>query len=298
MNKNRPNTWIEWLLILFFVDVGTISALILKSAEIVLKYKVFKGYKILRYLHVERLNLYMEKDISNLQNIIFNKNKLFNMLINEFGVLSNNTLEKYLKRYLDSGQIARVGRNAYCIKNNLKDYEFTYSDISINIAKILTNNFDNLDFRIFELYQLNPFLNHQIAHNAIFVFIEKELTMTAFELLRKEYLGKILINPTIKDFFNYRQENIIIIRNLLTESPKSKELFWHTNLEKMLVDIVADKLLKAMFSESEYPNIFITTFETYVIDESQMFRYARRRKAENKIKGIINEETDIKLHVK
>lgn len=229
---------------------------------------------------------------------VFDKNALFNIFIKKFGMLSNSSLEKKLEKNLKSGQIVRVGRNAYCINKNLIDYEFNYSDISINLANNLNKEFYGLDFRIFELYQLNRFLNHQLAHNVIFVFVEKELVKSVFEFLKKQFQGKILINPNEEEFYNYRQENTIIIRNLISESPKGKKEVWHTNLEKLLVDIFSEKLLKSMFSESEYPNIYETAFNLYAIDESQMFRYARRRKNEEKIKTFINEETNIILHLK
>lgn len=52
-----------------------------------------------------------------------------------------------------------------------------------------------------------------------------------------------------------------------------------------------------MFSESEYPAIYETAFNSYVVDESQMFRYAKRRKSAAKIKNFIQEETDAKLRL-
>lgn len=227
----------------------------------------------------------------------FNKNILFEAIISNVGILSKNTLEKYLKAYLESGVIGRVGRNAYCIKGELRDYKYDYSEVSIHIAKTLLENFYDLDFRIFELYQMNRFVKHQIAHNVIFIFTEKELCASVFEKLKEEYAGKILINPTVEDFFNYRQDNMIVVRNLLTESPKGKQEFWKTDLEKLLVDIFSENLLKAMLSESEYPAILETAFQSYIVDESLMFRYARRRKCADKIKKFIHEETDIRLRI-
>ena len=90
---------------------------------------------------------------------------------------------------------------------------------------------------------------------------------------------------------------MIVVRNLLTESPKGKKDVWHTCLEKLLVDIFSENLIKAMFSESEYPAIYETAFNSYVVDESQMFRYAKRRKSADKIKNFIQEETDAKLRL-
>ena len=211
--------------------------------------------------------------------------------------LSFHIMEKHLKKYLQSGEIARVGRNAYCVRGNLRDYKYDYSDLSIHIAKILNDEFYDLDFRISELYQMNRFLNHQIAHNVIFVFVEKELSTSAFERLKKEYAGNILINSTEDDFFNYRRDDMIVVRNLLTESPKGKNEVWHTDLEKMLVDIFSENLIKATFSESEFPTIYEEAFGSYIIDESQMFRYAKRRKNDGRIKRFIQEETDVKLRL-
>lgn len=71
--------------------------------------------------------------------------------------MSKSTLEKYLKKYLESGEIVRIGRNAYCARGKLKDYEYDYSDIAVHIAKILKEDFYDLDFRISELYQMNRF---------------------------------------------------------------------------------------------------------------------------------------------
>lgn len=241
----------------------------------------------------------MDENLKTLYGLpVFNKKIFFDTIKENVGFLSNSTLEKYLRMYLESGELARVGRNAYCLKGELRDYKYDYSNISGYIASILKEDFYDLDFRILELYQMNRFLNHQIAHNVIFASVEKELCVSAFERLKKEYEGKILIRPSEEDFFNYRQDEIIVVRNLLTESPKGKKEFWHTDLEKLLVDIFSDNLIKAMFSESEYPAIYETAFQSYVVDESQMFRYAKRRRTAGKIRKFIQQETNVKLRLK
>ena len=240
----------------------------------------------------------MDRTVKSLYGLsFFDKNLFFEIVVENVGELSKSSLEKYLKKYLQSGEIARIGRNAYCVRGNLREYKYDYSDLSMHIAKILNDECYDLDFRISELYQMNRFLNHQIAHNVIYVFVEKELSTSAFERLKKEYEGNILINPTEDDFFNYRRDDMIVVRNLLTESPKGKNEVWHTGLEKMLVDIFSENLIKATFSESEFQTIYEEAFGSYIIDESQMFRYAKRRKSDGRIKKFIQEETDVKLRL-
>ena len=47
---------------------------------------------------------------------VFNKKTFFDTITDNVGVLSKSTLEKYLKKYLESGEIVRIGRNAYCAR--------------------------------------------------------------------------------------------------------------------------------------------------------------------------------------
>ena len=124
---------------------------------------------------------------------VFNKKTFFDTITDNVGVLSKSTLEKYLKKYLESGEIVRIGRNAYCVRGKLKDYEYDYSGIAVHIAKILNEDFYDLDFRISELYRMNRFLNHQIAHNVIFVFVENlSLTCMYKVIYYKQVYNKLI----------------------------------------------------------------------------------------------------------
>ena len=63
----------------------------------------------------------------------------------------------------------------------------------------------------------------------------------------------------------------------------------------MLVDMTAEKVIKTTFSEAEYPGVLEQAFQKYIIDESQMFRYAKRRHVKEDILKIIQSQTRIKL---
>lgn len=51
----------------------------------------------------------------------------------------------------------------------------------------------------------------------------------------------------------------------------------------MLVDLVADKLLRSSVGSGEYDGIFHQAFRDFYIDESRLLRYASRRNAKNKV---------------
>lgn len=210
--------------------------------------------------------------------------------------LSEASFKVKLQELLNEGYIARVGRNAYLFCDEGKGaYFYEYSDYAKEVANNIIIKYPKIDFRIFELIQLNELINHQIAHNILFVSVESDLGEFVFEALKELYPGKVMLEPTNEDIHRYWSEGMIVVEKLTTESPKGVNQSWNTRLEKLLVDIVRDNYVKSNFSESEIPTIYENAFEKYVVDESMLRRYAMRRTAAKEILDTIKNKTNIKL---
>ncbi len=80
-------------------------------------------------------------------------------------------------------------------------------------AKIIYEAHPFLEYRIFELVQTNEFLNHQIAHNSVFVYVEADLGDFVFETLKEKFPGKILLNPSVEEYHLYWQRFVKIVKN-------------------------------------------------------------------------------------
>lgn len=214
-------------------------------------------------------------------------------------MLSEASFYKKVEELVKSGQIIRVGRNVYSLPDNKRlAYEYKYSELAEEVAQEIAQQYPYVNFSIFEFVQLNDFVNHLIAHNVIFLSVEAEIMDFVFETLRDKYPGKVLINPTVEIYHQYWSDNMIVLGKLTTEAPKGQKASWHTRLEKMLVDIMAEPLLLASISRAEYPHIYEDAFDRYIVDENGLFRYASRRKVTKKIKELIRKETDIVLRTK
>ncbi|MDO5573665.1 MAG: hypothetical protein Q4G60_06770 [bacterium] len=241
----------------------------------------------------------MEIYLYNLRNKeYFNRNQLFEEM-NRCGLqVSASNFKAVLQKLLDGGDIVRVGRNAYCVAGiEIKKYSHSYSDVASDVAKVIENNFPYLVFSIFELTQLNVFVNHQIAHNVIFLSVEGDLGDFVFDKLKEQYPGKVLINPSVNIYSQYWTEDMIVIEKLVTEAPMGTEIKWHTRIEKMLVDLFCDPIQKEAYSVSELKTILEDAFAQFAVDESCMFRYAKRRGASDNLKNYINKNTNIRLRV-
>ena len=103
-----------------------------------------------------------------------------------------------------------------------------------------------------------------------------------------------MADPKSDIYHNYVTDDTIVIYKLISESPRGTDKPWNTRLEKLLVDMLVDKCIKEAVSEGKIKNIFTGAFEKYVIDEDTLFRYARRRGSEDKVRNYIN-SLNIKL---
>lgn len=136
-----------------------------------------------------------------------------------------------------------------------------------------------------------------MAHNVFFVSVENDLGDFVFDTLKTIYPGKVLIYPDAEMYHRYWVEDIIVILRLPTEAPRGKRTVWETCLEKMMVDAFCEKIIASAYPSEEGASLFENMFGLYAVDESKLFRYARRRGVEKKLRSFIHEKTDIALRL-
>jgi len=192
----------------------------------------------------------------------------------------------------------RVGRNQYQkVGKEPKKSVFTgvYSHAALQVIGHMQKQFPLLSYRVWELSWLNEFFNHQLAHNKIFVEVEKEGCDFVFSSLVEKFPGRVLLTPKAQELLRYGTDNGIVIDRLITEAPKSDEEPYQVPLEKLIVDLFANKNL--MLFKGDYATAIESMFAKYRIDQVSMLRYARRR---NKVKDIVEflrDKTSIELMV-
>jgi hypothetical protein len=90
----------------------------------------------------------------------------------------------------------------------------------------------------------------------------------------------------------YSGDVTVSVLPLTSEAPiKTNE----AKLEKLLVDLFANKLLDYIISKGDYPGIYESAFSRYSINKHLMFRYAKRRNKADEINQFIRDKTNITL---
>lgn len=227
---------------------------------------------------------------------VFSKKQYYDKLIKNGYRKTYGSFRESFRHLVDDGFVLRVGRNIYCFSDNTRRYYcHNYSDLAIQVSEYIKEHFPYLTFVVFETVQLNEFINHQIGRNTIFVFTEGDVIDFVFDGLKGIYPGKVMLTPSLKVFNQYHYEDTIVLVKLISEAPKNGHIPWHESIEKLLVDIMTERLINETFSKAEMANIYETAFKRYIIDESKLFRYARRRNVENKMRVFIKNNTNVKL---
>ena len=104
-----------------------------------------------------------------------------------------------------------------------------------------------------------------------------------------------MIQPTYDTFYKQRApETDIVVQKLLSEAP-APDVNHSCVIEKLLVDLLSKKLSGSLIERSEYPRIYEDVFRKYNIDETRMFRYAKRRHLYDRLLSFIKTKTDIHL---
>ena len=210
---------------------------------------------------------------------VYTRDDLFQVFQGRKQDLSESTFRWILYNLLREQKVFRSGYDTYTkVKPQiLPDYKPYYSDKARMLIDDLGAKYSELAFVVFESVLLSEFLNHQIAQNTIYLQMEKDLSAYVFEILQEESGKGVLYKPGRKELERYWTRDCIVVLDLVSQSPLSQEAPHEITIEKMLVDIIADKSIASTFSPAEIPFIFDNAIRNYRIDQRRINRYAGRR---------------------
>ena len=227
----------------------------------------------------------------------FTKQQFSNKVRETNADYSDSSVSWLLSELKREQRIASIGRGVYIRvteESGKREYNYDHLEAYLEIEQAVSREFPLIEFQMWEMYQMNEFVNHLFGRNTIFVEVENMCEASVFEMLHERF-PDVLFCPS-KDMY-YRQrgnDDTIVVQKLVSEAPKP--VIGHSApLEKLLVDLFSKKLTGRLVSRSEYQGIYEDAFSRYSIDETKLFRYARRRHLETEIKTFLKEKTNVEL---
>lgn len=229
---------------------------------------------------------------------VFNKNNFRKTVYSIYPDCSETSINWMLFTLHKQGSLASAGTGKYYripqyapVK---KKYSYPHSPEYLDLEKEIIEVYPLANLQMWELIQMNDFVNHQIAKNVIILEVETMLVDTVYELLHEKH-PYAMIQPTYDAFYKQRApETDIVVQKLISEAP-TPDANHSCVIEKLLVDLLSKKLSGSLIERSEYPRIYKDVFCKYNIDETRMFRYAKRRHLYDNLLSFIKVKTDIQL---
>ncbi|MBO4473283.1 MAG: hypothetical protein J5750_00060 [Clostridiales bacterium] len=228
----------------------------------------------------------------------FSRHDILMAATREHTSFKESDMRNLLEKLLTNRSIVRVSRNLYRRNEDVNItsvYEPVYSEESRKLIRGIQQEYPLLKFQVWELSWFNEFLMHLVAQNVIFLDVENDGCEFVYSSFSDSYKGKMLLRPTSKELQYYSKGDGIIVERLVSESPKGKNHAYETPLEKLVVELFANKSLRELISQGDFAYILETVFEKYHVDQTKMFRYARRRNKQDELARYIKEHTSIHL---
>ena len=192
-----------------------------------------------------------------------------------------------LYKLVHDGVITKMDAEFYRI-GSVKPYTPKPGSATKNqIQEILQVQFPAIKAVVYESTILNEWVNHLISRNVLFVEVEKDYMRSVFRALQENIQTTILLKPSIDDYYLYASDATVIVSNLITQAPIHKDSY-DIRIEKLLVDMFANSLLQEFASARDIEYMVDDIFSTYVVNTKTVLAYAKRRKLESVIQGVLH----------
>lgn len=180
-------------------------------------------------------------------------------------------------------------RNGVYIINDKKEYKPQINNDIKEIFQEIKTNFPYINISIWETKWLTNFIVHQTYKNIIIIEVDKEATSVIYSLIQNTK-NDVYINPSKKEIEKYlnNKDNYFVIKTRITEAPiKKYDDITIPRIEKILVDLLADKELFNFLQGNELQNIFTNIMRDYTVNLSTLNRYSKRRNIKKELDFFI-----------
>ncbi|MEI6435613.1 MAG: DUF6577 family protein [Bacteroidota bacterium] len=160
--------------------------------------------------------------------------------------------------------------------------------------------FPDVSFCIWSTKWMNEFMLHQPGRFMNVLEVGDEAAETVFHFLQDNNIRNLFFQPGAKEIENYISENFdsVVVKYLVTKAPlEIASNIRIPSIEKILVDIFADKVLYLVFQGSELSFIFNSVYQKYEINFTKLFHYAKRRGKSEELSAFLRINTDIPKNV-
>jgi len=205
--------------------------------------------------------------------------------------LSETAIRKRISRLLGTGKIVSVSKGVYALSQKAP-FHLVADDFIKKLNGIFRPAYPEIKYCTWSSAFFYDFMVHQPARYFYVFETEADMVETAFSLF-KDYNLKAWLQPDAEviQLYVLDQENPLIVKSLVSRAPLLKTGKEHLpSLEKMLVDVKADRDLFNFISGAEIDNIWKQSLKKHGLSWPKLLAYAGRRGKRDEIKQWATEK--------
>ncbi len=209
--------------------------------------------------------------------------------------ISSDAIRQRIVRLKQSGALIGLGKGIYTLSSKPK-YKPKSDAFIAKLNRLFSKKFAGIKSCAWSSAWLNDFTIHQPAHFFYLFETEPDMIETTFNLFKDNNISAWLQpNQDTIQLYLQSQPNSVIVKPLITRSPVIKSPKTSLpELEKILVDVFAEKELFYYLRGQELVNIYERASDRYLISWQRLYSYASRRGLKKQIEKFIMNYTDLK----
>lgn len=200
---------------------------------------------------------------------IISSDELFELIYSFYGRISKSYIYSVVSKMIDNEIIYRLDSKTY---TTIKKRDFHYQLVGEDITSIIDGY---RDYSVWDSNILNKWINHLLNSVVTFIEVDKDMINFVFEELKSKSIPNVLLNPSKKEFDKYFNSHVIVVRPLMKSLMEKNHSI---SIERMIVNIYADKLLNQIISYGEKRDMLNEIFKTYHVNLNKLFYIAKKKK--------------------
>jgi hypothetical protein len=225
----------------------------------------------------------------------FDRKALRDFLISLEPETSENAVNWRMHDLIHRKVIDQVQLGIFTISNKVSYEPLVTKELS-RLSKILTAEFDGLDYCLWNSAWLNDFTRHQLGSSFYIVEVEKDFVEEVFNVYSEQKTFQVYLDPNEEMMSRYvNGEKSLVIKPKISRAPKQKIKYKENSkskinvptLEKILIDVYSDKDTFHTLQGSEMNTLFENALKNYRVNFTKLISYAKRRNKEVQIKHYL-----------
>lgn len=236
--------------------------------------------------------------LNQLRGRVFNRQELLLAKQKITPAFKETLIWRYLEGLIDQGEIVRVGRDRYLVRDPKKQIKFDGPHTSrFNYLQLmLLVKYPALQYTLWESSQLQPYLPNKLDRNIIILDMDKKAMQEIYKIMAAKYPGEVVINPGNRKVQLYKQKDLIVLKRLVYYSPLANKGREQTlAVEKLIVDIYMDKMFRSQINETDMAVLYKNIFDNHHVNESTLFYYASMRGVRQQLAEFLMGPAQVKL---